>query len=170
MILDTVEICKNINGELATFIYNIIRIIKLGVPIILVIIGMIDFGKGVVASKEDEIAKVRGSFIKRIIAGAAVFLMITLTQLVITVLDRNSSGTIWDCANKIMNGEKNAKPEETEEIEKEEQIPEMTDEQRNIIHCCIEAGGKIKGTDEGDIQCIGETQEVNENFNKCKAN
>ena len=165
MILDAVEICKNINGELSTFIYNIIRIIKLGVPIILVIIGMVDFGKGVYAAKEDEIVKARKTFIKRIIAGAAVFLMITLTQLVISVLDKNSSGQIWECANKIMNGEQIIIDEDTEKNnDDQEQIPDPTDEERKIIHCCVQSSGSLyKG------KCTNDTTEKTEIYNKCMA-
>ena len=106
MILDTSGICKDImsNPEMALFINNIIKIIKLGVPIVLVLIGMIEFGKAVYANKEDEMKKVQNDFIKRLIAGAAVFLMITMVQLLMTILDRNSDSEIWKCANKIMNG------------------------------------------------------------------
>ena len=157
MILDAVEICKNINGELALFIHNIIVIIKLGVPIVLVIMGMIDFGKAVVASKEDEMAKARKEFIKRVIAGAAVFLMITVTQLAIKVLDRNSSGTVWECANKIMNGGKSTETSNSKQ--------NKTAEEQKRLDCCINAGGE-KVLDREDWSCKLNNSEVSKETKK----
>lgn len=104
MILDVSEICSKIDLDLAKFIHNIILLIKIAVPIALVIFGMIDLGKGVIASKEDEIKKGQKDFIKRIIAGVIVFFIVSITQLVMSVIDRNSNGEFWTCANGIMNG------------------------------------------------------------------
>lgn len=105
MILDVNEICSDINSDLTGFIHNIIVIIKIAVPIILVIFGMIDLGKGVVANKEDEIKKGQGVFIKRLIAGVIVFFMVTIAQLVTNIVDKENNGQFWECANTIMNGE-----------------------------------------------------------------
>lgn len=149
MILDTSEICNHINSELATFIYNIIRVIKLGVPIILVLMGILDFAKGVYASKEDESTKAQKDFIKRIIAGAAVFLMITLTQLVINVIDKKSNGEIWACANRIMNGEKNTSSQQYVDIKS---------------YCCETSGGEFEGR-----TCKLTQQQVTE-YNECLNN
>lgn len=104
MILDINNICTKMEPELATFIHNIITIIKVAVPVILVIFGMLDFGKGVVASKEDEIKKGQSTFIKRVLAGIIVFFIVTITQLLISVIDKKSDGEIWACADAIMNG------------------------------------------------------------------
>lgn len=119
MILDVSGICSKIDTELVTFIHNIITLIKIGVPIVLVIFGMIDFGKGVMAGKEDEIKKGQSTFIKRLIAGAIVFLMITVSQLVTSIIDRESDGEIWSCANEIMNGTLNNDLTEEEHEEKQ---------------------------------------------------
>ena len=104
MILDISEICSNFDTELATFIHNIILVIKIALPIVLVILGMLDLGKGVIAGKEDEIKKGQSTFVKRLVAGAIVFFMISITQLVISIIDKDSDGDIWTCANAIMNG------------------------------------------------------------------
>lgn len=104
MLLDVSNICKMVGSDISNFVHNIIIVIKIAVPIILVIFGMLDFAKGVVASKEDEIKKGQHTFIKRLIGGACVFLMISLTQLVIGLVDKESDGQFWNCANAIMNG------------------------------------------------------------------
>ena len=109
MILDVNEVCSKIEPEIITFIHNVINVIKIGVPIALVIFGMIDLGKGVIASKEDEIKKGQKDFIKRILAGVIVFFIISITQLVMSVIDRNGNGEFWACANGIMNGQEKIK-------------------------------------------------------------
>lgn len=107
MILDVNDVCSKLNSDLATFIHNIIVLIKIAVPIVLVVLGMIDLGKGVVAGKEDEIKKGQSTFIKRLIAGVIVFFMVTISQLVTSIIDKDSDGDIWTCANGILNGKAN---------------------------------------------------------------
>ena len=138
MILDITSQCTDIEPELSTFIHNIIILIKIAVPIVLVLFGMLDFGKGVIAGKEDEIKKGQNNFIKRLIAGAAVFFMISATQFVIGIIDKDSSGKIWNCANLIMNGRTGT---------------DLTDEElfeiRNTVieECCKAAGGEVTKSD-----------------------
>ena len=105
MILEVTQICSKINTDLARFIHNIIVLIKIAVPVILVIFGMLDLGKSVIASKEDEIKKGQRTFIKRIIGGVVVFLMITIIQLTMSIIDKQNDKEFWKCANKIINGE-----------------------------------------------------------------
>jgi len=99
------NICANIEPEIVTLIHNIITLIKIVVPIALVVFGMIDFARGVMAGKEDEVKKGQNNFIKRLIAGAVVFLMITVSQLVVSIFDKDSNGQFWMCADAIMNGD-----------------------------------------------------------------
>lgn len=143
------EICSTIDPELSTFVHNIILLIKLAIPIILVLFGMLDLGKGVIASKEDEIKKGQNTFIKRLIAAAIVFFMVSVAQLVTNIIDRESSGEFWSCANRIMNGTAGQKMTEEEELEQENIIREQ---------CCIEAGGTaVKGND--SVACKDADQE-----------
>ncbi len=107
MILDVSNVCSKLNSDLVTFIHNIVILIKIAVPIVLVIFGMLDLGKGVIASKEDEIKKGQNTFIKRLLAGVIVFFMISVVQLVISLIDKDSNGDIWTCANGILNGKAN---------------------------------------------------------------
>ena len=74
------------------FIKNgIIPIIQIGIPIILIILGMLDLGKAVVAGKEDEIKKNQQMLVKRAISAVAVFFVVTLVTLVFGLFA--SSGT-----------------------------------------------------------------------------
>lgn len=96
-------ICSMIDSDLVHFIHSIVVLIKIAVPVVLVIFGMLDFMKGVIASKEDEIKKGQQIFIKRLIAGAIVFFVITIVQLVMSFVS-NDDNSIWACANQILNG------------------------------------------------------------------
>ena len=132
MILDVSQVCSKLNSDLVTFIHNIVVLIKIAVPIVLVLFGMLDLGKGVIAAKEDEIKKGQSTFIKRLLAGVLVFFMITIVQLVISLIDKDSNGDFWTCANGILNGKvkylENVKKIEyyNEEEEKEKPINERT--------------------------------------------
>jgi hypothetical protein len=107
MILDVSSVCGKIDADLVTFVHNFITLIKIGVPIVLVILGMLDLGKGVVAGKEDEIKKGQSTFVKRLLAGTVVFFMVTISQIVTSIADKDSDGDIWTCANGILNGYSN---------------------------------------------------------------
>ena len=64
-------------------IYNLIRI---ATPIILVIMGSIDFLKAVISQKEDDIVKNRKKFITRIFLAILVFMVLSIFELVTSIL------------------------------------------------------------------------------------
>lgn len=66
---------------------GVIPIIQIGIPIILIILGMIDLGKAVIASKEDEIKAAQKLLIKRAIYAVAIFFIVLMVQLVFGLLD-----------------------------------------------------------------------------------
>lgn len=110
--MNATQICNLLDADLVTFIHNVIVVIKIAVPIILVIFGMLDLAKGVMAGKEDEIKKGQQVFIKRIIAAVFVFLVITIVQLVMGVVSSDDN-SFWNCADQILNGTAGTKYEPT---------------------------------------------------------
>lgn len=54
----------------------IVKTIWIGVPILLIIFGMIDLGKAVIASKEDEVKKAWKAFGRRFLVAVAVFAVV----------------------------------------------------------------------------------------------
>lgn len=110
--MDATQICSLLDADLVTFIHNIIVVIKIAVPVILVILGMLDLAKGVVAGKEDEIKKGQQIFIKRIIAAILVFFVITIVQLVMGIIS-SEDDSFWTCADQILNGTAGTKYEPT---------------------------------------------------------
>ena len=106
MASDVENLCGLIDNDLAGLIHTVIVILKFGVPLLLIIFGMLDFAKGVIASKEDEIKKGQQVFIKRLISAIILFFVVTIVQLAIGLADDSSDDGIWDCAQLIMNGNK----------------------------------------------------------------
>ena len=97
----------NIPAKVPEVFSLLILLLQIGVPILLVIYGMIDLSKGVMAQKEDEIKKGQQVFINRIIAGALVFFIVALVKLLVGVVGGDSSNKtgIVSCINCFLNGE-----------------------------------------------------------------
>ena len=91
-----------IDVKLPNIIHTVIVAIKIAVPILLVIFGMLDLFKGISAQKEDEIKKGQHMLIKRLIAGALVFLIISIVQIVVSFVAGNDG--IMTCASCFLNG------------------------------------------------------------------
>jgi len=66
---------------------------KHSVPVLLILLGIIDFGKAVVASKEDEMRKAQSTFIKRIIAAVAIFFVPLFVDIIMDLADIVWAGT-----------------------------------------------------------------------------
>lgn len=71
---------------------NIYNVVKLGIPILIIIFGIVDFARATIAGKEDDMNSSKGRFIRRIIAGFAVLLMFVIVQFVFNILVDASSG------------------------------------------------------------------------------
>ena len=91
----------------------IINIIKIGVPVVLIILGMMDMFKAMTAQKEDEIKKAQGLFFKRLVAAVLVFLVFVIVDLLFSVLgsfnDTGADADVWDCAECFIKGVKDGK-------------------------------------------------------------
>ncbi len=104
--------CENdIPSDLINIVSTIVTIIKIGVPIILIVLGMIDMGKAVASQKEDEIKKGQKILLSRCIAAGIVFFVVAIVQLLVNIInsttDKNGEeNTIWKCVELFVNGKK----------------------------------------------------------------
>lgn len=116
-VLDTVNttICGGVEvpDTLFNAVATVIRLIKIVVPILLIIWGMIDFAKSVIAKKEEDIKTYRKAFISRLISAILVFLVIWIVQLALSLVsgvekqshvEGQTTGDIWACSKKFING------------------------------------------------------------------
>lgn len=103
----------------------VLLVFKIVIPIILIILGMLDLGKAVVASKDDEIKKSMKSLMFRAIAAVAIFFIPTLIGIVLGLVSNFSDKEVGveedyivcrkcitnprgsECSNKASNANKN---------------------------------------------------------------
>ena len=103
--------CEVLNKhcEIGYFVTLVINIIKIAVPVVLVIMGMLDFAKASTKGNADDMAKTRNIFLKRCIAGATTFFVIAIVQLAIIIVAKATSGqeesnnSIWQCVESLIN-------------------------------------------------------------------
>lgn len=74
------------SDKLLAFISNIMRWMKYILPAIVILLGIIDFIKAIAASKDDEMKKAQGRFIKRLIAAALVFIIPLIIEFVLDIM------------------------------------------------------------------------------------
>ena len=114
-----------IPNQLFNFVATIIRLIKVTVPILLIIFGMIDFAKSVVAKNEDDVKKYRKQFLSRVISAVVVFAIVYIVQFSVNLVssvedttneDGQTISDVWSCSKKFINGIDSSKSsEKTEE-------------------------------------------------------
>lgn len=86
MILNFLEIgCDQVMPIIRIVRDGVLPIFQWGIPIILIVLGTIDLGKAVIASKEEEIKKAQQMLIKRLIYAVAVFFVVTIVTLVFSL-------------------------------------------------------------------------------------
>lgn len=106
MVLDCTSVLGTDIPETITAITSLIYdVIKIGVPLLLILFGMWDFGKAVMAGKEDEIKASQKLFIKRLISAAIVFLVFAIVELVIGLVAGDEKETIMSCIKTILGNE-----------------------------------------------------------------
>ena len=66
----------------------VISIFAVVIPIVLIVLGIIDFSKSVMAKDEGEIKKNQGIFIKRVIYAVAIFFVYTIVTLVMNLVSK----------------------------------------------------------------------------------
>ena len=106
--------CDSCNGilgnngipeQIVKIISLVYTAIQIGVPIILIIVGMFDMGKAITQQKEDEIKKAQGLLVKKAIAAALVFLMFSIVSLVFGIVapDGTEGDNMWSCVDALIN-------------------------------------------------------------------
>ena len=100
MILNFLEIsCEQVMPIIRIVRDGVLPIFQWGIPIILIILGTIDLGKAVIASKEEEIKKAQQMFIKRLIYAVAVFFVVTIVSLVFGLFSETKDSNLTNVAD-----------------------------------------------------------------------
>lgn len=64
-----------LSSRLIGWIFNIVKWLKYIIPVIVIVLGILDFIKAMSSEKDDEMKKSQGRFVKRLIAAALIFLV-----------------------------------------------------------------------------------------------
>lgn len=107
--MDFLATCNGNLKPVMTLVGYIVHAIWIGVPIALIIFGMIDLGKAVIASKEDEVKKATKAFGKRFLYAVGVFAVVWLVTFVLNIVsglgiegvDKNTTEGWTACWSKI---------------------------------------------------------------------
>ena len=95
------EFCNN-SKELLQFVGYILLVFKIAIPLVIIILGALDFGKAVVASKDEEIKSSAKRLLCRCVAGIVIFFIPNIVLWIFTIADdysdnRNSFETCEKC-------------------------------------------------------------------------
>jgi mannose/fructose/N-acetylgalactosamine-specific phosphotransferase system component IID len=97
-ILDASDICDSLAPALR-IVGIVVWGIKVVVPIILIVVGMVDLAKAVGEKSEDKIKEAQQKLIKRAIAAVLVFLVVSLVGVIMTVVGDESYEECMTCVN-----------------------------------------------------------------------
>lgn len=98
--MDANYFCSELE-PIITLLKNVIKLLQWLIPIGLILFGMIDLGKAVIAGKEDEMKKAQGTLIKRFIYAVAVFLVVTLVSFVMGLVGSTEWKECWNSVGAI---------------------------------------------------------------------
>lgn len=86
MLFGAIDFCAK-SANIWQFVGYILLVFKIVIPILLIIWGMIDLGKAVVASKDEDIKKATKSLALRFVAALVVYFLPTLVGVVFSIVN-----------------------------------------------------------------------------------
>ena len=104
-ILDIMCGTVTIPDSVASIISMVIKAFYIGIPILLIIWGMLDLGRAVVCQKEEDIKKHQKMFVKRLVSAVIVFFIAVLVEFVIRILssaDIPGMYGVAECINRLI--------------------------------------------------------------------
>lgn len=100
--------CGGVSGfpaPVANIVAMVINVLKIAVPIIIIVLGMIDLFKAVTKQKDDEMKKAQMLFVKRLISGLLVFFIVAIVQFAFSAIGKASGeDSFMNCISYFVNG------------------------------------------------------------------
>lgn len=93
---------EKIPTGLPKFTKNLYTLVKVIVPIILIVLGMIDFARAVVSNKEENMNQASKRFVRRIAAAVIIFMIFALTQFLVKISDAKEKSDMLTCMKCFM--------------------------------------------------------------------
>ena len=91
-----VENCENLR-PIISVVKAVVSIFQFVIPVLLILFGLIDLGKAVIAGKEDEMKKAQGTLIRRAIYAVAVFFVVTIVVLAMGIVGKGNNSEWYKC-------------------------------------------------------------------------
>lgn len=93
--------------KVPAFTNSVFTLVKVFIPIILIVLGMIDFARAVVSGQEDRMNEATKRFVRRIVAGLLVFFVLAFTQFLVKVADPDEKNDMLTCMKCFIVDDKN---------------------------------------------------------------
>lgn len=93
------DCAEALGDELIGYLQLIVNVVKVAVPILVIVFGMLDFAKAIFSSDEGEMKKAQSKFIRRLIIGVAFFLIPTFLGLLLDIAHK-----IWPIIDNTLCG------------------------------------------------------------------
>ena len=95
--LDAVDTCHDVAASrIGEIIRTIYTTIQWGVPLILIIVGMVGMGKAIAQQKEDDIKKAQSTLVKQAVAALIVLLMAVGVKIGVKAIGSDDSASCID--------------------------------------------------------------------------
>ena len=103
--IDYNNVCNNSSvGSAMVILGYVIEISKWIVPLIIIVLGMIDFGKAMISNDDSSINKASVTLIRRLIAGVVIFFIPTIISVFTkNILDTNIENEFLTCTSCVFN-------------------------------------------------------------------
>lgn len=95
----------NIPSALPKVLNIVYIILQIVVPVLLVVLGTLDLFKSIIASKDDEMKKGQGMFLKRLIAAVLIFFVFSIVKIIISLVADGNENQLIDCAECFIKNE-----------------------------------------------------------------
>ena len=80
------------SGKLIQWIANIVKWLKYIIPVLVIVLGILDFIKAIANEKEDEMKKAQGHFVKRLIAAGLIFIVPFIIEFILDKMGFAANG------------------------------------------------------------------------------
>ena len=118
--------------DIIKLLVNVVNILKWIIPMGLILYGLLDLGKAVMAGEDKKIKEAQKTFLMRLIYGIAVFFIFVIVEVIFGLLgvetNEGDSKICWDCATKPHN---KSCLKYVEVIEEKEPIYDSDNEEEN---------------------------------------
>lgn len=97
---------NSIPAPIAPIIRTIVLLLQIVLPLVIIVVGSLDFFKAVAAADQEKIKKNQNQFLSRLKAGAIFFFVVVVIKFAISIVaDQTDNASISNCIDCLINDE-----------------------------------------------------------------